>query len=178
MEGTMVGKMEIELALANLEAGKFSFRMVDAIKDRVDTLDKEVTLLRGLHADAMHELRQQQLATWRLEAEATRLNEKIHALLKANAVTEKASHLVAQAGSRTGETLHLLQERATPTATRLLEKAIDGMASLAIKLVKFAHKPPKRMAKIEERLEILKKQASASLERTSSHVSASGKNAA
>ena len=174
----MAGKMVIELALANLEAGKFSFRMVDAIKDRLETLEKEVTLLRGLHADAMSDLRQQQLASWRLEAEATRLNEKIHALLKANALTEKASHLMAKAASRTGEKLHLLQERATPTATRMLEKAIDGMAHLAIKLIKFAHKAPNSIAKIEESLEILKKQANASLERTSSHISASGKNAA
>ncbi len=172
----MAGKMEIELALTNLEAGKFSFRMVDAIKERLENLENEVTLLRGQHTDAMNELRQQQLATWRLELEATRLNEKIHTLLKANALTEKASHLTAKVASRTGEQLHLLQEQAKPTATRMLEKAIDGMAHLAIKLINFAHKAP--MAKIEESLEMLKKQASASLERTPSHISASGKNAA
>jgi hypothetical protein len=173
----MASKMEIELALTNLEAGKFSFRMVDAIKDRLDKLENEVTLLRGLHADAMNDLRQQQLAAWRLELEATRLNEKIHAVLKANALTERASRLTAKVASGTGASLHFLQERAAPTATRIFENAIDAMAALAIKLINFAHKAPKPAAKIEESLEILRKQASA-LERTSSQISAPGKNAA
>ena len=50
----MASNMEIELALTNLEAGKFSFRMVDAIKDRLEKLENEVTLLRGLHGAAMN----------------------------------------------------------------------------------------------------------------------------
>jgi hypothetical protein len=177
----MASKMEIELALANLEAGKFSFRMVDAIKDRLEKLENEVTLLRGLHGDLMNDLRHQQLANWRLEGETTRLNAKIHSLLRANALTEKAARATASVADRTGESLRLFQERATPGATRMLENAIDGMAALAIKLVKLAHKtlkPASPAGEMEESLEILKKQANASLEKTSSQISASGKTAA
>ena len=177
----MACKMEIELALANLEAGKFSFRMVDAIKDRLEKLEKEVTLLHSAQGELLGDLRQQQLANWRLESEATRLNAKIHSLVKANALTEKASRATASVAGRTGESLRLFQERATPAATRMLENAIDGMAALAIKLIRFAHKAPKPAspaARMEESLEILKKQANAALEKTSSEISASGKNAA
>jgi len=177
----MASKMEIELALANLEAGKFSFRMVDAIKDRLEKLESEVALLRGLHGELMNDFRHQQLANWRLEGETTRLNAKIHSLLRANALAEKAVRATADLTRRTGEWLRLCQERATPTATRMLENAIDGIAALAIKLVKIAHKarkPASPLGDMEESLEILKKQANASLEKTSSQISASGKNAA
>jgi hypothetical protein len=174
----MASNMEIELALTNLEAGKFSFRMVDAIKDRLEKLEKEVTLLQGLQGELLCDLRQQQIANWRLEGEATRLNAKIHSLLKANALAENASRATASVASRTGESLRLLQERATPTATRMLENAIDAMAVLAVKLVRFVHKAGSHAAKMEESLEILKKQANASLEKTSSQISASGKTAA
>ena len=177
----MASKMEIELALANLEAGKFSFRMVDAITDRLEKLENEVTLLRSLEAESVNDLRHQQLATWRLEGEATRLNAKIYSLLKANALTEKASRATASVASRTGESLRLFQERATPAATRMLENAIDGIAALAIKLISFTHKdhkPASPAARMEESLEILKKQAHASLEKASSQISSSGKTAA
>ena len=177
----MASKMEIELALANLEAGKFSFRMVDAIKDRLEKLETEVTLLRSLQGELLGDLKQQQLASWRLEIEATRLNAKIHSLIKANALTERASRTTASIASRTGESLRFFQERSTPVATRMLENAIDGMASLAIKLIKFAHKartPASPAPRMEESLEILRKQASASLEKTSAEIPARGKNAA
>ncbi|HTO80058.1 MAG TPA: hypothetical protein VMJ31_09830 [Methylocystis sp.] len=174
----MASNMEIELALTNLEAGKFSFRMVDAIKDRLEKLEKEVTLLQGLQGGLLCDLRQQQIANWRLEGEATRLNAKIQSLLKANALAEQASRATASVASRTGESLRLLQERATPAATRMLEKSIDAMAVLAVKLIRFVHKAGSPAAKMEESLEILKKQANASLEKTSSQISASGKTAA
>ena len=177
----MASKMEIELALANLEAGKFSFRMVDAIKDRLEKLENEVTLLRSLQGELLSDLRQHQIANWRLESETTRLNAKIHSLVKANALTEKASRATASVASRTGESLRLFQERATPAATRMLENAIDGIAALAIKLISFTHKdhkPASPAARMEESLEILKKQAHASLEKTSSQISSSGKTAA
>ena len=59
----MASNMEIELALTNLEAGKFSFRMVDAIKDHLEKLEKEVTLLQGLQGELLCDLREQQIAT-------------------------------------------------------------------------------------------------------------------
>lgn len=166
----MASKMDIELALANLEAGKFSFRMVDAIKEQLEKLESEVTLLREQHVALADDLRLQQIANWRLEGETTRLNAKIYSLVRANALTEKASHTAASAASHAGESLRLFQEQATPVATRMLEKAIDGIAALAIKLIKFAHTRSKRDAPasgLAESLELLKRQ-----------MSASGKNAA
>jgi hypothetical protein len=160
----MASKMDIALALANLEAGKFSFRMVDAIKEQLEKLESEVTLLREQHVELTNDLRLQQIANWRLEGETTRLNAKIHSLVRANALTEKASHTAASAATHAGESLRLFQEQATPLATRLLEKAIDGMAALAVKLVKFAHKPRKTASPasgLAESLELLKRQISA-----------------
>ena len=98
----MASKMDIELALANLEAGKFSFRMVDAIKEQLEKLESEVTLMREQHIELTNELRLQQIANWRLEGETTRLNDKIHSLVRANVLAEKASHTAASAANSCG----------------------------------------------------------------------------
>lgn len=84
----MATEMEIQTALANLEAGKFSFRMVDAIKDRIATLESELSSVSVLHADAVKDLRQREFTISRLEAELRKANASVHALLKANALTE------------------------------------------------------------------------------------------
>jgi hypothetical protein len=86
----MTDKMKIDLALANLEAGKFSFRMIDAIKDHIGSLESELAVVRGLHASARRDLKQRDLAIWRLEGEVTKLNARIYALLRANVLTERA----------------------------------------------------------------------------------------
>ena len=41
----MSEKMKIDVALANLEAGKFSFRMVDAIKDHISRVENELAVV-------------------------------------------------------------------------------------------------------------------------------------
>jgi hypothetical protein len=86
----MPDQMKIDDALANLKAGKFSFRMVDAINDRIDGLESELEVLRAQHDSVVSELKLQKIANWRLEGELTKLNAQIFALLRANLLTEKA----------------------------------------------------------------------------------------
>lgn len=49
----MPGEMKIDAALADLEAGKFSFRMVDAIKNHFNKLECELEVTRSPHASAV-----------------------------------------------------------------------------------------------------------------------------
>jgi hypothetical protein len=86
----MSNEIKIHAALAKLEAGKFSFQMVDAIKNHISEVETELEVARTLHASAIRELRLQEYANWRLEGELRKLNAKIYALLKANMLTEKA----------------------------------------------------------------------------------------
>lgn len=93
----MATKTEGERALADLAAGKFSFPMVDAIRDHMQTLETELSCARtelervnGLHESALNQLRQKDYAIGRLEGELRHLNARVYALLKANALTEAA----------------------------------------------------------------------------------------
>ena len=93
----MATKTEGERALADLEAGKFSFPMVDAIRDHVNQLDAELQRARtelqrvnSLHEGVVNQLRQQEYTILRLEGELRKLNARLYALLKANVLTEIA----------------------------------------------------------------------------------------
>lgn len=86
----MATKTEGERALADLEAGKFSFEMVDAIRAHVSNLETEIQHVSGMHECAVNQLRQQEYTISRLEAELRKLNANIYALLKANVLTEIA----------------------------------------------------------------------------------------
>jgi hypothetical protein len=86
--------MKIDAALADLEVGKFSFRMVDAIKGHVQRLESELEVTRSLHASAVRELKVQEYANWRLEREVTSFNARIQALLRANILTEEAYRMM------------------------------------------------------------------------------------
>lgn len=86
----MATKTDIELALADLEAGKFSFRMVETIKDHVGTLESDLAEISSAHLSAGNTLRQQEFTIARLEADLRKANGRIHALVKANALTELA----------------------------------------------------------------------------------------
>ena len=93
----MATKTEGERALADLEAGKFSFPMVDSIRDHVNQLDAELQRVRtelqrvnSLHEGAVNQLRQQEYTILRLEGELCKLNARLYALLKANVLTELA----------------------------------------------------------------------------------------
>ncbi len=90
----MPGEMKLDAALADLDAGKFSFRMVDAIKNHVERLESELEVTRSLHADAVRELKLQEYANWRLERKVTNLNARIQALLRANLLTEEAYRMM------------------------------------------------------------------------------------
>jgi hypothetical protein len=105
----MADKLTIELALTNLEAGKFSFRMVDAIKDHIDRLENELKVVNSLHASALTDLKQRELANWRLEGELRKANAKIHTLLKTNMLTEKAFHELTPVAVRMGEYLKIVK---------------------------------------------------------------------
>ena len=86
----MSDKMKIDAALANLETGKFSFRMIDAIKEHISSLESELEAAHGMHDNAIGDLKLQKIANWRLEGELTKLNAQIYALLRANLLTENA----------------------------------------------------------------------------------------
>lgn len=93
----MATNTEGERALADLEAGKFSFPMVDSIRDHVNQLDAELQRARtelqrvnSLHEGALNQLRQQEYTILRLEGELRKLNARLYALLKANVLTELA----------------------------------------------------------------------------------------
>jgi hypothetical protein len=140
----MASKMEIEFALSDLEAGKFSFRMVDAIKEHVDKLENELEVVRSLHADAISDLRRQELTNWRLEGEVRKLNAKIYALLKANMLTETAIREMTAVAIKMAEFLRLAKKHAAPTANMLMERAFKEMTPLAIKMggyLRVAKKP-------------------------------------
>ncbi|MFZ3182088.1 MAG: hypothetical protein WA156_18225 [Methylocystis silviterrae] len=93
----MATNTEGERALADLEAGKFSFPMVDSIRDHVTQLEAELQRARAelqsvnsLHEGAVNQLRQQEFTILRLEGELRKLNARLYALLKANVLTEIA----------------------------------------------------------------------------------------
>ncbi|MEF3367145.1 hypothetical protein V3H18_11430 [Methylocystis sp. 9N] len=93
----MATRTEGARALADLEAGKFSFQMVDAIREHVSRLEMELqrvtaelSRVSALHEGAANQMRQQEYTIFRLEAELRKLNARLYALLKANALTEIA----------------------------------------------------------------------------------------
>jgi hypothetical protein len=93
-EAHMPSEMKIDAALADLEAGKFSFRMVEAIENHVEKLESELEVTRSLHASAVREMKLLEYANWRLEREVTSLNAKIQALLTVNRLTEEAYRMM------------------------------------------------------------------------------------
>ncbi|MGJ0620301.1 MAG: hypothetical protein ACR65Z_06245 [Methylocystis sp.] len=93
----MAMKLEGKRALADLAAGKFSFEMVDAIKDHVGALETELERVRmeaertgAQYERAVNAARQQEYKIFRLEADLRAANARIYALLKANALTQTA----------------------------------------------------------------------------------------
>ena len=122
----MSDKMKINVALANLEAGKFSFRMVDAIKDRISGLENELEVVRGLHDRAIRDLKLQEIANWRLEAELRKLNAKIYALLEANLLTEKAYAGMSFAATKMGAYFEVSKKFAAEALARVMADVKSG----------------------------------------------------
>lgn len=96
----MSNETQIDVALANLEAGRFSFRTNHAIKSHIERLERELETLQGLHADAVRDLKTRDYDVWRLEAELTKSNARVYALLKANRLTEQTCRLAGAVGAR------------------------------------------------------------------------------
>ncbi len=86
----MSNEMQIDVALTHLEAGRFSFRMVDAIKSHIDKLERELAVAQDLHSHAIRDVKRQEYVVWRLEGELKKSNARVYALLKANRLTEAA----------------------------------------------------------------------------------------
>jgi hypothetical protein len=121
----MHSEMKIDAALAKLEAGKFSFQMVDAIKNHVSKLERELEVTRSLHVGAVRELKLQEYANWRLESETKRLNARIHAILRANILTEKAYRKLAPIVIET----RTYFDASLKVAGAALERAVAGLKS-------------------------------------------------
>ncbi len=117
--------MKIDMALAKLEAGKFSFQMVDAIKHHVSKLERELEVTRRLHVSAVRELRVREYANWRLENELQKLNARINSILRANILTEKAYKKMAPVATETGKYFDALLN----VTGAALERAAAGVKS-------------------------------------------------
>lgn len=188
----MSNEMKIHAALAKLEAGKFSFQMVDAIKSHVSKLENELEVARSLHASAIRELKCQEYHNWRLEGELSKLNSKIYALLKANMLTEKAYREMTPLVIKSGEFFEVAKkfaglalERATAylKAGKLQSQLIDANTKI-YELLK-ANMPTekdlremKRHAiKVGEYFKALRKVIASSVERATSYLSTIHKSA-
>jgi hypothetical protein len=115
----MATNTEGERALADLEAGKFSFPMVDSIRDHVNQLDAELQRVRtelqrvnSLHEGAVNQLRQQEFTILRLEGELRKLNARLYALLKANVLTEIALRETKRGAAKFVELLPVARKHA------------------------------------------------------------------
>ena len=122
----MSEKMKIDVALTNLEASKFSFRMVDAIKDHIGGLENELEVARDRHDSVIRDLKLQQIANWRLEAELTKLNAQIYALLKQIMPTKSALRELTPYANKTGECLVVLKKY----VRAYVEKALAYLSTL------------------------------------------------
>jgi arsenate reductase-like glutaredoxin family protein len=116
----MATETEGERALADLEAGKFSFEMVDAIKDHVSKLETELLRVSALHESAVNELRQQEYTISRLEAELRKLNARLYTLLKANVLTEIALREGKRGAVKFVEYLPVAQKHAEESSKKAL----------------------------------------------------------
>jgi len=112
----MSNRVQIDVALAQLEAGKFSFQMVDAIKDHISRIESELRTTRALHAEAEDALLRQRGALWRLEREVQRLNARIHDLVRAKFLVEKTERAARVAFARMGEHAGVVTKHALETA--------------------------------------------------------------
>ncbi|WP_424361493.1 hypothetical protein [Methylocystis parvus] len=125
----MTVKTDIELALADLEAGKFSFRMVETIKNHVATLERDFATATSVQESAANMLRQQEYTIARLEGELRKVNARVHALVKANALTETAM----REGKRCALLLRDFLVAASRYAVALIKKAFAWLSSIDYK---------------------------------------------
>jgi hypothetical protein len=182
----MPGEMKIDAALADLEAGKFSFRMVDTIKKHVNKLESELEVTRTLHGSAVRELKLQEYANWKLERELKSLNVRIYALIRANILTEEAYRKVMPIAVEIGkyfsaslECAGAVLERATTylksgefqshlvSSSSKLHEALRSMTPTE----KTLHKIRPYAIKVGESLKMLEKHVASALVRTTAYLS-------
>ncbi|WP_442754655.1 hypothetical protein ACNHKD_16925 [Methylocystis sp. JAN1] len=125
----MAARTDIDVALAELEAGKFSFRMVETIKDHVATLEADLGRANTAYESAANTLRQQEYTISRLEAELRKANARIHTLVKANALTEAAM----REGKRCALALREFLLIACEHAVVLIKKALAWLSTVDLK---------------------------------------------
>lgn len=179
----MSNKMKIDVAMDNLTAGKFSFQMIEAIQEHVARLEREIEVSRACHAEAIWELKRQEFVSWRLEAETRKLNAKIHALLRANAIADvlcrESARLWAKSAAFAG--------RSADVALRGVEQAAADIksgktqadltrAAATLRAFIAEHAPTEQeilrmTARVEPCLEAMKKRVGSSLEKTAAYVS-------
>lgn len=179
----MSDKMKIDVALAQLEAGRFSFQMVESIKEHLVGLEKEMEVLRASHADAVTEIKRHEYANFRLEAETRKLNGIIYALLKANAFSEIFCREAAVLSVKLGEYLNLSAALLRKALERTVEEFKAGKpqaefakASAAFLAFVREHAPTEQqinefMAQMAPHLEAAKKRVGPSLEKVAAYVS-------
>ncbi len=179
----MSDKMKIDVAMAQLEAGKFSFQMVELIKDHLAGLEKEMEVLRAAHTDAMTEIKRQEYANVRLEAETRKLNGRIYALLKANAFSELFCREAAVLSAKLGEYLDMSAAILRKALERTVEDFRAGKpqaelakASAAVQAFVREHAPTEQqinevMSQMGPYLETAKKRIGPSLEKVTAYVS-------
>ncbi len=86
----MSKKMTIENALVDLEAGKFSFRVVDCVKNHIETQGNELEVIRDLHQQAVRDVLLRDYEIFRLEKELKSVNAKLHLALRTSVILEKS----------------------------------------------------------------------------------------
>jgi hypothetical protein len=189
----MSDQMKIDAALANLEADKFSLRMVDAIKNHISGLENELEVVRGLHSIAIRDLNRVELSNWRLEGELKKLNAKIHALLKANVLTEKAYAGLTVVALKTGAFFVVSKKFAGPALQRVIadlksgklqSQCVDAAAKLyaLLKEIMPTRSTLREMTayadKLGEYLAVAQKYGGAQLEKASAYLATLNKTAA
>ena len=121
----MSEQMKIDVALANLEAGNFSFRMIDAIKDHIRGLENELELVRGLHGSAIRDLKRIEFTNWRLKR-AEEAQRQVYLLLKANLLTEKAYAGLTVVALKTGAYFAVSKKFAEPALQQVMADVKSG----------------------------------------------------
>ena len=85
----MTQDYNVDKALKDLDQGKFSFQMVDCIREHIQKQREELIELEGFKTRAKTDLAQYELKTIRLEQDLRVANTAIVRLLKTNALLEQ-----------------------------------------------------------------------------------------
>lgn len=175
----MTSKLDIHNAIAELEAGKFSFRMIDAIKAHIETTEGELETLRGMHADAVRDNAQKDYAIFRLEREVAKLNTRLTQAIMANALIEKSLRefetfranlpgYIAEARTH-GDALY--RRLTAPETVELVNKYLDNAKKQAAAL--YAKTTNEETASVaRDYIETARKMAVAAYERATMQISA------